>query len=75
MNTIYQILYGHSKIKMPELADLDYLKDKVAKGLYLKEYEVRELKRLVKKYNHTKLTTNHVITVLTKIRQGQELYI
>lgn len=72
MKTIYQILYEPMS---PEIRTLNALKDKVADGLYLREDEVRDLKRLVRKYNGTKLTKNHVISVLTRIRNGEELYI
>ena len=59
----------------PELADLDFLKDKVAKGLYLREDEIRALKILARKYNGSRLTTNHILNVRNKAKAGIKIYI
>ena len=51
------------------------LLDKIKNGYYLREDEVRVLKKLERKYCNTRITTNDLNTATTIARDGGILYI
>lgn len=51
------------------------LLDKVKHGYYLREDELRMLKKLERKYCNTKVTVNDVDKATTRARNGEILYI